>query len=154
MDVPCRRPNYRNGSRVDGARGRSPHGSPARSASRTSKWTRASIPGAISSALGTLGLSPLRSRAPRPERLFLWIIHQDLAVRLQFVFLASTYSWPQIELGSVRSVKRRSRGLCVNRQSLARVRFLHSPLNHLCIPHSPPHLSPATYSPPCSQPPP
>src|SRR2546429_8355355 len=65
----------------------------------------------------SLGLSPLRSRAPRPKRLLLWIIHQGLAVRLRFVFLALTYSWPQIELCSVRSVKRRSRGLRVNRES-------------------------------------
>src|SRR6266481_4899788 len=126
--------NHRNYRRVDGARARSPYGSLPESVSRTSKWTHASVPGAISSALGTRGLSPPRSRAPRPERLLLWITPQGLAVRLQFVFLASTYLWPRIELVSVRSEKRHSRGLRVNRESLPRVRFLHSRLNHRWIP--------------------
>src|SRR6266853_1991146 len=69
--LPGRRSNYRYFGRVDRARYHSPYGSPARSVSRTSRRTRASTPCAISSALGTHGLSPLRSRAPRRERLLL-----------------------------------------------------------------------------------
>src|SRR5713101_3044107 len=87
-----------------GARGHSPYGSPASSVSRTSRRTRTSILGSISSALGTLGLSPLRPRAPYPERLLLWISHQVLAARLLFVFLLSTYPKPRIESGSARRV--------------------------------------------------
>src|SRR5260370_24451082 len=134
--LPCRRSNYRYFRRVDGARYHSPYGSPARSVSRTSRRTRASIPGAISSVHGTLGLSPLRSRAPRPERLPLWIIHPVRVARLLFVFLASTHSWPRTEFGSARPPKRHSRALRVNRAPPARARFPHFRLNRPSIPRA------------------
>src|SRR5258706_5423023 len=144
MGVLRRRANHRNYRRVDGARGHSPYVSPARSVSRTSKRTRASVPGAISSALGTLGLSLPRSRAPRPERLLLWITPQGLAVRLQFVFLASTYPWPRIEFGSARPVERHSRVLGVNRASPVQVGFPHSRLYRRSIPRAGRNLCAAT----------
>src|SRR5260370_22613821 len=89
--LPCRRSNYRYFRRVDRARYHSPYGSPPRSVSRTSPRTRASTPCAISSALGTHRLSPLRSRAPRRAGLLLYIAHHDLAPPLPFLFLTSTY---------------------------------------------------------------
>src|SRR5258708_10291230 len=102
IGVSRRHTNHRNYRRVDCARGHSPCGSPATSVFRKSRRTRASIPGAISSALGTLGPSPLRPRAPRPERLLLWITHQGLAVQLRLLFLALAYSYLRIEFHSPR----------------------------------------------------
>jgi hypothetical protein len=76
---------------VEDARSHSACDSPARSVSLPSRRIRASTPGAVSSALGTLDLSSLPPTAPGLERLLPWIAHQVLAARLLFGFSVSNF---------------------------------------------------------------